>query len=413
MARLLIIDDEPNMRWVLQEALARAGYEVLAAGSGEDAVSLLAGTAVDLAILDLKMKGMDGLATLRQIHQRWPQLIVLMLTAYGTVATAVEAMQSGASDYLRKPFDVEELLFKVTRALERRALQQELAQLRQAALPTTPGSAPNWHNAIAASARALRQGLDLRLSGEPGSGRASIARLAHASGPCREAPLIEVDLVQLAASDQAPLLAGDTRHSGFWAEAGQGSLLLCHSSGLQAAGRAALAQLLDGRAQSGMGPQLILTGTAEEWAAFVPLDHRAVEVQVPPLRAHTDDIAPFVQHWLADQPIGAEALALLHAYTWPGNLSELRGVVERAAKLAADTPIAEQHLPERIRAAASPVTHYRLPQEGLSLEAVEVSLIQQALAQAGGNKTRAAELLGLTRHTLLYRLEKYKIGEPG
>jgi DNA-binding NtrC family response regulator len=413
MARLLIIDDEPNMRWVLQEALAKAGYEVLAAGSGEDAVSLLAGTAVDLAILDLKMKGMDGLATLRQIHQRWPQLIVLMLTAYGTVATAVEAMQSGASDYLRKPFDVEELLFKVTRALERRALQQELARLRAAALPPMLGSAPSWRRAIEASAQAVALGLDLRLVGEPGSGRASIARLAQASGPRRAAPLVELDLAQLAASAQAALLAGAAGHSGFWAEAGQGSLLLRHIGGLGAQGRAMLDRLLAARAQAGGGPQLMLTGTAEEWAALAPLEQRAAEVHVPPLRAHSDDIALFVQHWLGAQPIDAAALALLHAYAWPGNLSELRGVVERAAQLAAGALITELHLPERLRAAAQPSTPYRLPPEGLSLEALEIALIEQALERAAGNKTRAAELLGLSRHTLLYRLEKYKIGELG
>src|SRR5688500_13554986 len=107
MAHVLIVDDEPNIRWVLQEALERAGYTAASAGSGDEALDKLGSLPADLVILDLKLKGMDGLSTLRHIHARWPGVVVLILTAYGTVATAVEAMQAGASDYLRKPFDVE------------------------------------------------------------------------------------------------------------------------------------------------------------------------------------------------------------------------------------------------------------------------------------------------------------------
>ncbi len=147
MAHALVVDDEPNMRWVLQAALGRAGYDTHVAASGEEALALLAEHAIDVAILDLKLKGMDGLATLRQIHARWPQVVVLSLTAFGTVATAVEALQSGASDYLRKPFDVEEVLFKLSRALERQQLQAEIGRLKAAAPRDTPGSAPAWRRA--------------------------------------------------------------------------------------------------------------------------------------------------------------------------------------------------------------------------------------------------------------------------
>jgi DNA-binding NtrC family response regulator len=136
-----------------------------------------------------------------------------------------------------------------------------------------------------------------------------------------------------------------------------------------------------------------------------------VDVAVPPLREHLDDVLPFAANWLPQRGITPAAIELLHAYEWPGNLGELRGVLERAALLAGDGPIDGVHLPERIRAAPLPHTPLRLPPEGLSLEALEIDLLRQALARAGGNKSRAAELLGLTRHTLLYRLEKYKIGE--
>lgn len=413
MANVLIVDDEPNMRWVLQEALEKAGYHVVGAGSGEEALATLGSGPVDLVILDLKLKGMDGLSTLREVHARWPGVVVLILTAYGTVATAVEAMQSGASDYLRKPFDVEEILFKVSRSLERRALQAEVHRLRGAAPPATPGSAPLWRRALEALSQAVVQNLDVHLVGEPGSGRASLARAAYGGGPRREAPLIELDLATLPPDAQGALLAGEAGREGSWSAAGQGALLLRHISYLSPVGAETLARLLARRTEAGVGPLLLLTGTSEEWAGTRALEHRFAEVPVPPLREHADDILPFAAAWLPNQPITPAAAALLHAYRWPDNLSELRGVLERAALLAQGGAIDERHLPDRVRAAPLPDTPIRLPPEGLSLEELEVALIKQALARAGGNKSRAAELLGLTRHTLLYRLEKYKIGDSG
>ena len=413
MANVLIVDDEPNMRWVLQEALEKAGHHILSAGSGEEALDTLGKSAVDLVILDLKLKGMDGLSALRQIHARWPAVVVLILTAYGTVATAVEAMQSGASDYLRKPFDVEEILFKVSRSLERRALQAEVRRLRGRVAPALPGSASIWRRAQEAVLQAVDQGLDVRLSGEPGSGRASLARAAHAAGDRRGAPLVELDLATIQPEVQAAVVAGGLGREGLWSAAGQGALLIRHVGALGPAGAEALSRLLVQRAERGVGPLLLITGTAQEWASSARLQHSYATVTVPPLREHIDDMLAFAAAWLPGQKIAPGATALLHAYPWPDNLSELRGVLERAALLAEGGTIDERHLPDRVRAAPPPDAPIRLPQEGLSLEELEIALIRQALARAGGNKSRAAELLGLTRHTLLYRLEKYKIGDLG
>jgi DNA-binding NtrC family response regulator len=413
MAQVLVIDDEPNMRWVLQEALGNAGYHTHAAGSGEEALALLAERPIDVAILDLKMKGMDGLATLRQIHARRPDVVVLVLTAFGTVATAVEALQSGATDYLRKPFDIEDVLFKISRALERQRLHAEITRLKSGEPPPTPGSDPAWRAAITASADALTRGLDVRLIGEPGSGRASIARAAHLASPRRAAPFVVCDLGVLPAAEQGALLNGDGQAESYWRAAGSGVLLLRHIGKLSGSGADALTHLLERRRTSGVGPLLVLTGAAEEWAAAPALPQRYVTVEVPPLRVHLDDILPFAAAWLPNRVITPAAAEMLHAYTWPGNLGELRAVLERADKLASDGPIDIHHLPDRVRVAPLPNAPLRLPPEGLSLEELEIALIRQALTRAGGNKTRAAELLGLTRHTLLYRLEKYKIGDDG
>ncbi len=410
MAHVLVVDDEPNMRWVLHEALTRAGHTPYVVGSGPEALVLLATTPIDLVILDLKLKGMDGLATLRALRQRWPDVVVIILTAYGTVATAVESLQSGAADYLRKPFDVEEILFKITRALERQALQHEVQRLRGDQPAPLTGSHPAWRRAVEAAVQAVAQGFDLRLLGEAGSGRATIARYAHASAPRRQSPLIELDLVTLAAAQQMHILAGSRNQSGAWGHAGQGVLLLRHIGALSSEGAAALADLAERRIEQQRGPILITTGTHDEPLPALN-NWPYAEVRVPPLRDHLDDILLLAQAWLGEVDITKEAVQIIHSYPWPGNIAELRGVLERAAALAHGMPIEEQHLPASLRVAMLPDEPVRLPPDGLNLEAVEVALIRQALAQARGNKSRAAELLGLTRHTLLYRLEKYQIEE--
>jgi transcriptional regulator with GAF, ATPase, and Fis domain len=224
---------------------------------------------------------------------------------------------------------------------------------------------------------------------------------------------VELDLATIPPEAQGLVLGGEPGREGRWSAAGQGALLLRHIGALSPAGAEAVRRLLARRAEQGVGPLLLLTGVSDEWAAMEGLEHRFAAVAVPPLREHADDILAFAAVWLPGQTITPAAIALLHAYPWPDNLSELRGVLERAALLAQGGPIAERHLPDRVRAAPLPETPFRLPQEGLSLEELEVALIKQALKRAGGNKSRAAELLGLTRHTLLYRLEKYKIGDPG
>jgi DNA-binding NtrC family response regulator len=410
MARVLIVDDEPNMRWVLQEALSKAGHTPHAVASGPEALTLLATTPIDLTILDLKLKGMDGLATLRALHQRWPEVVVIILTAYGTVATAVEALQGGAADYLRKPFDVEEILFKITRALERQALQHEVQRLRGDQPAPLPGSHPTWRRAVEAAVQAVAQGFDVHLRGEPGSGRATIGRYAHAASPRRQAPLVELDLETLPPAQQASMLAGSSEHGGAWARTGQGTLLLRHIRALSSDGAAVLAHLIDQRTAQQREPVLITTGTSND--VLPALNNRAyAEVCVPPLREHRDDILLLAQAWLDEVVLTSVASQHIHQYPWPGNIVELRGALERAATLAKGAPIEERHLPASARTAPFIDEPIHLPPDGLNLEAVEMALIRQALTQAGGNKSRAADLLGLTRHTLLYRLEKYQIEE--
>lgn len=409
----LIVDDEPNMRWVLKEALDGAGYVVHLAANGREALALMGDVAPDVVLLDLKMKEMDGLSTLQRIRERFPDVVVIMLTAYGTVATAVQAMQLGAADFLRKPFDVEEVLFKLQRALERRRLHHELHALRarehqMRATTTCIGTHPRWRTALD-QATTPRQGSgDLWLWGPDGSGRATLARASHAASARCRAPLVEIDLRSVPAAAQSTLLVGDQGYEGAWQQAGHGSLLLRNGASLHADAWTQLAALLAARPTNTPQPCVLITAhqpAAEALQGGPPF----AEIAVPALHEHGDDIALFVHAWLPGQKLAPQVLQRLQRYTWPANVAELRGVLERALVLADGGVIEEQHLPPALYNLRTGAALIELPPDGLDIEQVEQTLIRQALQRAQGNKRRAAALLGLTRHTLLYRMEKYGI----
>ncbi|KPL90399.1 sigma-54-dependent transcriptional regulator [Herpetosiphon geysericola] len=379
--RVLVIDDEANLRWVLSEALSDQGYEVAVAANANDGLAAMSHQPADVVILDLKLKGMDGLATLARLRERWPDVVVLMLTAYGTVASAVEAMQRGAADYLRKPFDLEEIGFKLQRALERAALQQEIRYLRQSQQQATIAGLIGSHPVWLACREQLERMIDrlplLVLVGEAGVGKAQLGRYAHATSQRHNAPLIELDGALLT----EPMLVAALN------EAGQGSVLIRHGLGW-------LDWLLDQTLQ----PRIIVTS--------LKLPEQPVPtLQVPNLNQRRSDIGLFAKAWLEAQSLSAAALQQLEQSHWSANLPELRHVLERAALAANGQTIQPEHLPHDLAlASAEPIA---LPATGLQLDLVERSLLQQALQQANGNKTRAAELLGLSRHQLLYRLEKH------
>jgi DNA-binding NtrC family response regulator len=414
---VLIIDDEPNMRWVLGKALEQAGYTVHGAASGDEGLAALGRTPVDLVLLDLKLKGEDGLTVLRRLRERRPELVVMLLTAYGTVANAVEAMQLGAADFLRKPFDVEEVIFKVARALERRVMQQELSRL--AAAQRTPpafealiGASTAWQRLLGQARLAAQSDNHVLLVGEQGSGRATLAWAIHGASARVAAPFVTFDARVYQLSTQPAALVGTRETGGAWGAAGSGTLLVCGIEEATELG-AILASTLAETPQH-ICPRVIVA-TAEEASLPIELRNRlALQLRIPPLRERKGDIPLLARHFAGGKSVTASALQLLQQYPWPENVAELRAVVVGAVELAGDGPIEREHLPDELRDGntGGPAMVLRLPPQGISLEEVERSLIRQALAQACGNKSKAAELLGLTRHTLLYRMEKYEITVP-
>lgn len=419
MARsILVIDDEDNMRWVLERSLKKAGYAVLTASRGEEGLQKFALNPVDLVLLDLKMPGMDGLAVLREIRQRSEHVPVLLLTAYATVPTAVEAMQVGATDYLRKPFDLETVLAKVNERLAQQAdavAGEQTVQARPATFDEFVGAAPTLTRPLNQAQAATEAPYTVVVTGEPGSSRCHLAALIHHNTRATQTGrLVVLDCSALPVAVLRRELPGpgEADGGGRWQEALGGSLLLsnvdCLPEALCPDLIPPLSQHLRNR-QRPHGLRLLLTATESLPAVWDPLTETALHIQLPPLREHREDVRLLVAHFAPDVQWSQEALARLEQYPWPGNVAELQRVASQAARASGAGPVQPAHLPAHVRSVPPAAGPFHLPPEGIDLEEVERGLIRQALDLSEGNKTRAARLLGLTRATLLYRLDKYGI----
>ncbi|MCL4426403.1 MAG: sigma-54 dependent transcriptional regulator [Firmicutes bacterium] len=463
MARLLIIDDEKNMRWALSRALRSEGLEIFTAGSGPEGLALLREEKPDLVLLDLKLPGLDGLSVLRQIKAEMPLVAVIIMTAYGSIETAVEAIKAGAYDYITKPFDLEAVKLVLARALENQSLTKEVAYLRRE-LETRY----SFQNIVGKSAK-MRQVFDLiervadsqatvLIQGESGTGKELVARALHYLSGRRTGPFIAVSCAalpetllesELFGHEKGAFTGALTRRIGRFEMANGGTLFLDEVGELTPAVQVKLLRVLQERSFERLGGTerimvdvRIIAATnrnleqaMREGRFRQDLYYRlnVVPITLPPLRERKEDIPLLVQHFLAKfsrtnppsnglaPPGGAApsgghfqiapaALAALMNYSWPGNVRELENVLERACLLCSGGVITRECLPAEILAAeeggGSGFT-LDIPEEGLDLEELEKHLILKALEKSGGNQSQAARLLHLSRYALLYRLEKY------
>jgi len=444
MKRILVVDDEKNMRWALGKALTKAGYQVLEAESGPEALALLQQTAPHLILLDLKMPQMDGIEALERIKGLHKELPVIILTAHGTMESAVKAIKLGATDFISKPFELDKLMVTIENALGVVALKEEINYLR-AALEE------NWRKPIignSAGLLALLQSVQqvaktnatVLILGESGTGKELVANALHGESPRADKPLIKINCgaipenlieSELFGHEKGAFTGAIQRRQGRFEQANGGTLFLDEVGELSLGMQVKLLRVLQEQELVRVGgnqaikvdirvvaatnrdlKQMVTEGNFRE-DLYYRLN--VIPLLMPPLRERREDIPLLINHFLkvygkesAPLEIDPEAMAYLMKYPWPGNIRELENVVERMTILSVSGRITVAQLPREISQEEEAVS-FRLPEEGISLEKLEKDLIIQALERTGDNQTHAAKLLGISRHTLLYRMEKYQL----
>jgi len=440
MARILVLDDDPGVVDLLVDDLGEHGYAAEGCTRPDEALERIRAGAFDLLVSDVEMPGMRGPELLRVLQRERPELLVVLITAFGSVETAVRAMREGASDFVTKPFRIEALLRAIERSLRERSLRREIVRLKSAREPE-PGAivarSASMRRVVELAQRVAATDATLLLTGESGVGKGAVARLVHERSG-RAGAFVQVNCAALPAALAEAELFGvrrgaftDAREDrpGLFSQAHGGTLFLDEIGELPLELQPKLLQALETRRVRPLG------GRGEEAVdvRIVAATHRAldeavrekrfradlyfrldvVRLDIPPLRERPDDVRPLVDVLLAaaaarfDRPVrgvSEQALAWLEARPWPGNVRELANAVDRAVVLAEhDTLVLED-----FTLGASPGNASLLDEaveDGLTLDQLEERYVRRVLERTGGNKSEAARILGIDRRTLYRRLE--------
>jgi DNA-binding NtrC family response regulator len=456
--RILVIDDEVRLARLMRAALHDEGYEVETASSGAEALALLTPGRFDFVITDLKMPPPDGHEVLRHCRALPEPPDVALMTAHGTVSSAVQAMREGAFDYVTKPFELEEILLLASRVEELRGMRAERLALREenARLVAVLGDAGRAFEGIVGESQAMQDVFVLArkvadadatvlIRGESGTGKGRLARAIHTASARRTRPFVKINCGALPETLLESELFGHERGAftgavrqkpGRFELADGGTVLLDEIGEISPPTQVKLLQVIEEKSYVRVGG----TETLHCDVRLVAATHRNLEsmigdgefredlfyrlnvfpIEMPPLRARGNDLVLLVRHHLSQRgrtadAISSDALALLLAHPFPGNVRELENLLDRAMILAGSRVIGRGDFPSLDKAlphTGSPPPVVSIPDEGLSLEALEKTLIEQALSKAGGNKSQAARLLGLTRRTLYSRMEKHGLLTP-
>ena len=442
-ATLLVADDDPVARDLLVEVLTREGYRVRAASGGEDCVRIAQAEPCDLALVDLRMPGVDGLSALKRLVTLQPAPTVVILTAFATMETAIDAIRAGAYDYLSKPFRIDEIKMTVRRALEARRLVADNRQYRHElheryGVDKLVGQSQEMVAIYKLVARVAALDTTILIQGETGTGKEMVARAIHYASPRADRPLVVVDCAALPEPLFESELFGHERGAFTGAvmsrrgllETADGSTCFLDEIGeLPTALQAKLLRVLQERVIRRVGGNdpvpvnvRLITATNQDLRKLVEdgrfredLYYRlnGVTIRVPPLRERREDLPLLAQHFLrkyaeesgkAILGYAPGTLELLSAYGWPGNVRELQHVVERAVALSSSGMILADDLPTEIR--AETLAPPELPKTRMTLDELKRWYVNRALEETGGNKVRAAELLGIDRRTLYRILER-------
>ncbi|HNQ17886.1 MAG TPA: sigma-54 dependent transcriptional regulator [Smithellaceae bacterium] len=452
MNKILIVDDELNMRLVLTAMLKKEGYEIASAADGSEALSILKSGPIDAVITDLKMPNVDGMELLDHMNDKHPAIPVIIITAHGTVATAVEALKKGALDYITKPFDLDELKNVISKAMKTRTLKEnELflppEDIERAGIIGTSKSIKDIFEAIK---RVAPTTTTILITGETGTGKELVADAIHYNSPRKKNPLIKINCAAIAKTLMESELFGHEKGAytgaavtkpGKFELAHKGTLFLDEVSEIPRDMQVKLLRVLqeqefervgglrtikvDVRIIAATNQNLLQQVQAGNFREDLYYRLNVFPIEVPPLRSRKEDILPLTDYFLekfnkklnVSVNMEQEVKKMFLRHDWPGNIRELENLIERMILLAQNDTVTMREIPEEFKAAvnkiaAAPLETSKKPFKNYMrdhVENVEKQMIVKMLEEAGGNVTKAAQQLGLSRKGLQLKMIKYNL----
>jgi DNA-binding NtrC family response regulator len=446
LGRVLVVDDERQQRDILQMILESEGYATATAANGPQALEALRASRFDLVLTDLKMPGMNGVVLLQELLRTAPAICVILMTAHGSIDTAVDAMKKGAFDYLTKPLEKDEVLLVLRRAMERSHLVRENRMLREQLrerfrVRNIVGAHGSMQDVFRIVHKVAASTSTVLIYGESGTGKELVARALHHESDRKGHPFYAVNVAALPESileaelfghEKGAFTGAEARKIGLFEQASGSTLFLDEVGDLKRDLQVKLLRALQEREILRVGGTervaidvRIVAATNQDLDKAVregrfreDLYYRlaVIPIALPPLRERRTDIPLLVEHFLAKhadtsgrKEVSEAALKVLAAYDWPGNVRQLESVIERTLLLSEGDVITPEDLPAAVRAGIGAVrdgVDLEIPDSGIDLDELERRLILKALEKAAGNVSRAARLLGLSRRTLQYRMEK-------
>ncbi|HNV63690.1 MAG TPA: sigma-54 dependent transcriptional regulator [Smithellaceae bacterium] len=452
MNKILIVDDELNMRLVLTAMLKKEGYEIASAADGSEALSILKSGPIDAVITDLKMPNVNGMELLNHMNDKHPAIPVIIITAHGTVATAVEALKKGALDYITKPFDLDELKNVISKAMKTRTLKEnELflppEDIERAGIIGTSKSIKDIFEAIK---RVAPTTTTILITGETGTGKELVADAIHYNSPRKKNPLIKINCAAIAKTLMESELFGHEKGAytgaavtkpGKFELAHKGTLFLDEVSEIPRDMQVKLLRVLqeqefervgglrtikvDVRIIAATNQNLLQQVQAGNFREDLYYRLNVFPIEVPPLRSRKEDILPLTDYFLekfnkklnVSVNMEQEVKKMFLRHDWPGNIRELENLIERMILLAQNDTVTMREIPEEFKAAvnkiaAAPLETSKKPFKNYMrdhVENVEKQMIVKMLEEAGGNVTKAAQQLGLSRKGLQLKMIKYNL----